>query len=146
MDGHVNESRTLKLNHRRVQQQGESFDDFLISLRELVKICNFCSEACTQKSIRDQIIEDLRDADAIEDLLQMSNLTLTATVAKCQKAMEKLEWLSYCTSTPCGSLHKFYPLNVMTRMTVRMTVMIKMLPTNRRTSKRSKRCAVMNLN
>ena len=84
MDGHVNESRTLKLNHRRVQQQGESFDDFLISLRELVKICNFCSEACTQKSIRDQIIEGLRDADAIEDLLQMSNLTLTATVAKCQ--------------------------------------------------------------
>ena len=84
VDGHVNETVERRNFRRRVQQQGESFDDFLISLRELVKTCNFCSEACTQKSIRDQIIEGLRDADTIEDLLQMSNLTLTATVAKCQ--------------------------------------------------------------
>jgi len=32
------------------QQPGESFDDYLISLRELVKTCNFCNDACAQKS------------------------------------------------------------------------------------------------
>ena len=63
---------------------GESFDDFLISLRELAKTCRFCSETCTQKSIRDQIIEGLSDGDTIEDLLQVSDLTLAAAIAKCQ--------------------------------------------------------------
>ena len=82
VDGHVNETVEHRNFRRRVQQQGESFDDFLVSLRELVKTCNFCLEACMQKIIRDQIIEGLRDTDTIEHLLQMSNLTLTATVAK----------------------------------------------------------------
>ena len=62
---------------RRVQQQGETFDDFLIALRELVKICKFCSEDCARKNIRDQIIEGLNDGDTVEDLLQITNLTLT---------------------------------------------------------------------
>ena len=37
-----------------------------------------------KKSIRDQIIEGLNDGDTIEDLLQESGLTLTATITKCQ--------------------------------------------------------------
>ena len=79
----MNETVERRNFRHKVQQRGESFNDFLISLPELVKSYNFCSETCTQKSIRDQIIEGLRDADKI-DLLQMSNLTLTATVAKYQ--------------------------------------------------------------
>ena len=63
---------------------GESFDDFLISLRELAKTCRFGSETCTQKSIRDQIIKGLSDGDTIEDLLQVSDLTLAAAITECQ--------------------------------------------------------------
>ena len=37
VDGHVNESVERRNFRRRVQQPGESFDDFLVSLRELVK-------------------------------------------------------------------------------------------------------------
>jgi len=37
-----------------------------------------------QKSLRDQIIEGLRDADTIEDLLKENNLTLDATIARCR--------------------------------------------------------------
>ena len=44
-----------------MQQQGETFDDFLVSLRELEKTCNFCSDACAQQGIRDQISEGLLD-------------------------------------------------------------------------------------
>ena len=69
---------------------GESFDDFLIALRELVKIYKFCSDACMQKSIhdqiiegRDQIIEGLIDGDTVEDLLQEADLTLITTIANC---------------------------------------------------------------
>jgi len=53
----------------RVQQDGETFDDFLISLRKLAKTCKFCSYACREKSIRDQIIEGCSDGDTTEDLL-----------------------------------------------------------------------------
>ena len=63
---------------------GESFDDFLISLRELAKTCRFCSEACTEKSTCDQVIEGLSDGDTIEDLLQVSDLTFDSTINKFQ--------------------------------------------------------------
>ena len=69
---------------RRVQQQGESLDDYLVSLRELTKTCNFCSEECTQKSIRDQIIEGLLDGDTVEHLLRKHNLTLATTITMCR--------------------------------------------------------------
>ena len=84
IDGHVNETVERRNFRRRVQMPGESFDDFLISLRELVKTCRFCSETCAQKSIRDQIIEGLSDGDTVEDLLQVSDLTLATTITKCQ--------------------------------------------------------------
>lgn len=84
IDGHINESVERRNFRRRTQQPGETFDDFLISLRELVKTCNFCSETCTQKNIRDQIIEGLLDNDVVETLLQESNLTLATTISKCQ--------------------------------------------------------------
>ena len=60
----------------RTQQAGASFDDFLVSLHQLVKTCNFCNDACTQKNIRDQIIEGLVDESTVEDLLQETDLTL----------------------------------------------------------------------
>jgi len=81
VDGNVNETVERRNFRRRMQQVGESFDDFVVSLRELVKACNFCSDACTQKNIHDQIIEGLLDD---EDLLQETDLTLTKAVHKCQ--------------------------------------------------------------
>ena len=39
VDGHINETVECRNFRRWVQQPGESFDDFLIALRELVKTC-----------------------------------------------------------------------------------------------------------
>ena len=87
VDGHINETVECRNFRRQVQQPGESFDDFLIALREPVKTCKFCSDACAQKIIiRDQIIEGLTDGDTIEDLLQEADLTL---------ALQKNLYLSY---------------------------------------------------
>ena len=74
VDGHVNETVECRNFCRRAQQVGELFDYFLVSLRELVKTCNFSSEACTQKNILDHIIEGLLDDDTVEDLLQEMDL------------------------------------------------------------------------
>ena len=84
IDGHVNETVERRNFRRCTQQVGESFDDFLVSLRELVKTCNFCSDACNQNNIRDQIIEGLIDNDIVKDLLQETDLTLTKVIHKCQ--------------------------------------------------------------
>ena len=45
-------------------------------------MCKFCSDACIQKNIRDQIIEGLRDGDTVESLLEVKDLTLEMTIAK----------------------------------------------------------------
>ena len=84
LDGHINETMEHHKFYRRTQQQGKTFDVYLIPSRELAKMCKFCFKACIQKSIRDQIIEGLRDGDTVEDLLQESDLTLATTVAKCR--------------------------------------------------------------
>ena len=66
---------------RRTQQPDETFNNFWVFLRELVKTCNFYSDVCTQKSIRDQ---GLLDGDTVETLLQDTDLTLAKTISKCQ--------------------------------------------------------------
>ena len=85
VDGHVNKTVERRNFRRRFQQPSESFDDYLVSLRELVKTCNFCSEGCTQKkNIQDQITEGLADGEIIEELLQQSDLSLATTISKCR--------------------------------------------------------------
>ena len=84
VEGQINESVERRTFRRRVQQPGESFDDFLVSLRELAKTCKFCSDNCTTKNIRDQIIEGLRDGDTIEHLLQETDLNLDKTITTCR--------------------------------------------------------------
>jgi len=93
---------------KRKQQTGESFDDFLVSLRELVKMCNFCSDNCANKNIRNQIIEGLLDADTTESLLQENDLTLAKAISKCQAqeaAKRQCAHLHGCTGS-IAALHK----------------------------------------
>ena len=91
VEGHINESVERRTFRRRHQQPGETFDDFLVSLRELAKTCKFCSDSCTQKNIRDQIIEGLLDGDAVEHLLKEKDLTLDTAISTCraQEAAKK---------------------------------------------------------
>lgn len=70
--------------HQRTQHVDETFNDFLVALQDLAKTCNFCSNECLQKAIRNQIIEGLQDGEAIQELLQIRELTLDETIAKCR--------------------------------------------------------------
>ena len=84
IDGHVNESVECRNFRKRIQQPGECFDNFLLALRDLVKTCNFCSNECMQKNIRDQIIEGILEGDTVKDLLQVKDLSLDKTIQICQ--------------------------------------------------------------
>ena len=84
VDGRINETIERRNLRRRVQQVGESFNDFLVSLRELAKTCNFCNNDCLNKAIRDQIIEGLLDGETIQELLQVRDLNLDQATTKCR--------------------------------------------------------------
>ena len=82
--GRINETIERRNLRQRKQLSGEAFDDFLVSLRELAKTCNFCSNDCLQKAIRDQIIEGLQDGEIIQELLQEKKLSLEQAITKCR--------------------------------------------------------------
>ena len=88
---HINESVEGRNFRHRTQQIGESFDDYLVSLRELVKTCNLCIDACIHKSIHDLIIEGLLDGNTVDHLLQENDLSLHKTIRMCkgQEAAKK---------------------------------------------------------
>ena len=83
IDGHLNETVERRNFRCRKQQAGETFNDYLISLRDLAKTCRFCSDSCIEKNIWDQLIEGISDSDTVEDLLQENNLNLTRAIAIC---------------------------------------------------------------
>ena len=83
-DGQVNESIEQRNLRQRTQHVGETFDDFLVALRELAKTCIFCNNDCLQKAIRDQLIEGLQDGEIIQELLQVHDLTLDQAITKCR--------------------------------------------------------------
>ena len=72
---YVNELVERRNFQRCMQQSDQSFNDFLVALQELAKTCYFYSEECTQKNVRNQIIESLFDGDTVEALLQERDLT-----------------------------------------------------------------------
>ena len=91
MVAQINESVERQNLHSHTQQPGETFDNFLVALRELTKTCNFCNNQCIQKNIRDQIIEGLLDKDTVEHLLRQPYLSLEAaiTICRAQEAAKK---------------------------------------------------------
>lgn len=102
----VNKSVEQRVFRTRTQQEGETFDDFIISLRELAKTCNFCNNECTQKNIHDQIIAGLADGEAVEALLKEKNLTLETALSKCcAHEAAKRQRAEIIPSTPETSVH-----------------------------------------
>ena len=77
VEGAVNETVERRNFRKRRQHTQESFDDFLVSLRDLIKTCSYCAaDDCVNRALRDQIIEGLQDGDTIEELLRQKDLTL----------------------------------------------------------------------
>ena len=82
-NGQVNEVVERKKFNERVQAEGESFDDFLTSLKELARSCNFCN-TCRDSLIRDRIVMGLRSSETIKCLCVTPDLSLAATVSVCR--------------------------------------------------------------
>ena len=84
MEGAVNET-VERRNFRKCRQHArETFDDYLVLLRELIKTCHYCTDECVSKVLRDQIIEGFQDGDTVEELLRQKKLSLEQTIQICR--------------------------------------------------------------
>ena len=83
MEKHLRSQRNVILNtrdfYRRNQQSDETFDEYLIALKEISEYCDFCQH-CTEDRLRDRIINGLYDETAVQILLSETTLTLQKTV------------------------------------------------------------------
>lgn len=66
----------------RLQQQGETFDSFLVDLKLKAKTCNF--GLLQDSMVRDQIVFGINDKKVRERLLRETELTLNEAVRICQ--------------------------------------------------------------
>ena len=68
--------------HQRVQQPGESFDDFFADLRKMASTCEFAD--LEDSLIRDRIIIGIRDEPTRRKLLQIRKLSLADAAQACK--------------------------------------------------------------
>ena len=84
---HLRRQRSVVLDRRdffrRQQEAGESFDDYLITLKELAQFCDFCSQ-CRDEQFRDRIVNGVRDHEALQSMLAESDLTLDKAIKICR--------------------------------------------------------------
>ncbi|XP_062507651.1 uncharacterized protein K02A2.6-like [Corticium candelabrum] len=69
---------------QRAQKQGEPFDDYLISLRSMIRACNY--GAIQDELLRDKIVHGIRNNDTRQKLLQEAKLTLATAISICRAA------------------------------------------------------------
>lgn len=71
-----------KFNERK-QEDGEKFENFYTSLRQLISSCNYLTEIEDQL-LRDRIVQGIYDKGLQENLLRMENLTLDKVASMCR--------------------------------------------------------------
>ncbi|XP_043241537.1 uncharacterized protein LOC122391560 isoform X1 [Amphibalanus amphitrite] len=84
---HLRKQRNVILDRRdffqRVQEAGESFNDFLMAIKEIHDFCNFCDH-CQDDQLRDKIVTGIRDTIVLEELLADESLTLQKAINICR--------------------------------------------------------------
>ena len=83
--GEVNITYERYVFNKRFQQEAETFECFLASIRRLVKTCQYC-ENCVNSIIRDRIVLGIRDPETQSELLKERTLTLRTCVDICRAA------------------------------------------------------------
>jgi transposase InsO family protein len=107
--GEVNETYERYKFFKRDQNITEPIDDYVSSLKELAKTCNFCD--CMKDSLlRDKIVLGIRDNSTRKILLQKRQLSLTNVIDICRGAeatQHQLKSLG-CDKQP-ESVNKVFP-------------------------------------
>ncbi|KAG7174299.1 hypothetical protein Hamer_G003234 [Homarus americanus] len=78
-EAHLRRQRNVIVDRRdfysRVQVAGESFEDFLCSIKEIAAFCDFC-DVCMDNRIRDRVVVGTRDEKTLKRMLKVKDLSL----------------------------------------------------------------------
>ena len=83
--GQVNETYERYVFQSRKQNEGETFESYLATLRSLIKSCSYC-DRCIDFILRDRIVLGILDVKTQEMLLRERDLTLAKAIDICQTA------------------------------------------------------------
>ena len=85
--GSINEIVYRRKFYQRHRQEGESFNHWLIELRDIARKCNFarCCNNCETLQLRDMIVVGIQNEDTQQELLEKgSELTLDDAIKLCE--------------------------------------------------------------
>ena len=87
MQQHLRRQRNVIIDRRdfnmRLQQPGETFDEYLCALKETASFCDFC-RICIDDRLRDRLVVGVRDEDARRRMLELPELTLQSAADICR--------------------------------------------------------------
>jgi hypothetical protein len=83
--GEVNETYERYVFNKRDQSSGETIDDYVSTLKDLSKTCNFC-DCLRDTLLRDRIVLGIQDNSTRKVLLQKRQLTVHRTIDICRGA------------------------------------------------------------
>ena len=78
--------------NRRMQEPGETYDQYVTALRKLADSCNF-EEITPEEILRDRLVFGIRDSKVRERLLRETKLTLEKTDEICRASESMLAQL-----------------------------------------------------
>ncbi|XP_045118162.1 uncharacterized protein LOC123508472 [Portunus trituberculatus] len=84
--------------YSRVQEPGESFDDFLCAIKEIANFSDFCDK-CLDNRLRDRIVVGTSDEVALIRMLEDRKLTLQTAIDLCRAS----ESANQCSAVIRGS-------------------------------------------
>lgn len=104
MGEYLRHQRNIIMDRRdfylRVQEAGESFDDFLRSVKEIANFCEFCDK-CADNQLRDRIVVGTSDELALKRMLENKNLTLENAIDVCRASAST----NHCSAVMRGASH-----------------------------------------
>ncbi|KAG7169936.1 hypothetical protein Hamer_G019755 [Homarus americanus] len=75
--------------HSRVQEPGETFDDFLCAVKDIANFCDFC-ESCIDNRLRDRIVVGTRDEEELKHMLKEKDLKLQSAINILYAELQKM--------------------------------------------------------
>ena len=90
--GQVNETYERFVFNTRDQREGESFEEYINCLRQLIKTCNYTPNI-SDSLLRDRLVLGIKNKKCREELIQDGQLTLKTCIDKCRAAESSVEQL-----------------------------------------------------
>ncbi len=75
IEGKVNKYVERRKLRQRVQEHGESFEDYMVSLRQIASSCKYCDDECMETALVDQLTAGLENQEIDREMLKTTDIS-----------------------------------------------------------------------